>query len=423
MVHKKIFILYRLRNFSNLYVRMRVLHLCISDIAGAGLCCVRIHQSLLNCGIDSKVVVQTKNSNVPEVYQYESIRNRIYRVFSKICRGLGVLLTERSKVLFMASKHKTTYSLPVSYVDITKCPWYEWADVIHLHWINNYVDYPSFFKKNDKPVVWTLHDESLFYGIAHHHRSILLDDKMECKYRQVKYESVRLATNLSIVFLSKYMYDKFGAKKIIKGKRKLIINNSVNGNIFTIGDKASLRNKYQLKENKIIIIFVAGDINDPNKGLDVLSKAVAELNDNRYMILAIGNNLNSSEWPYTVSYGCVSNPFILSELLSTADIFALPSFQEAFPQSPLEAMACGVPVLSFPVSGIVEAVNDQNGIICNDFTVSELVRCIKLMNQKQYDSVKIREDVLARYSPEKIAHQYIDLYKQVLDNSYCREYS
>ena len=395
---------------------MKVLHFCISDIAGAGLCCVRIHQSLLDCGIDSKVVVHTKCSDSPEVYQYESIRNKIYRVISKVFRSLGLPLTERSKVLMMALRHKTTYSLPVSYVDITKCQWYEWADVIHLHWINNYVDYPSFFKKNTKPVVWTLHDENLFYGIAHHHRSILPDDKMERKYKQLKIETIRNAANLSIVFLSKFMYDKFGSEMIIEGKRKLVINNSVNGDIFKIGDKSSLRKKYGFAEDKKIILFVAGDINDPNKGLEQLSKAVAELNDERYVILAIGSNLSGTQWPYTISYGRVSDPHILSELISTADIFALPSFQEAFPQSPLEAMACGIPVLSFPVSGIVEAVNDQNGIICNDFTVSELVRGIKLMSQKQYDAATIREDVLARYSPEKIAHQYINLYQQVLDN-------
>lgn len=395
---------------------MKVLHFCVSDIAGAGLCCVRIHHSLLECGIDSKVVVLTKGSTESEVFIYETFSNKIYRIISKICRSLRLPLTERAKVLMKSLKHKTTYSLPVSYVDITRCPWYDWADIIHLHWINNYVDYPSFFKKNTKPVVWTLHDENLFYGIAHHHRSILPDDKMESKYRQVKYESIRSAANLSIVFLSKYMYDKFGEGKIIEGRRKLIINNSVDGDIFTIGDKATLRKKYNLEENKKIIIFVAGDINDPNKGLDVLSKAVSELNDNRYMILAIGNNINGVQRPCTVSYGRVSGPIILSELLSIADIFALPSFQEAFPQSPLEAMACGVPVLAFPVSGVVEAVNDQNGIICNDFTVSELVRGIKLMSQRQYDSVKIREDILGRYSPKKIANQYINLYKHVLDN-------
>ena len=32
---------------------------------------------------------------------------------------------------------------------MTKFKWVEWADIIHLHWVNDYLDYPSFFKKNN----------------------------------------------------------------------------------------------------------------------------------------------------------------------------------------------------------------------------------------------------------------------------------
>ena len=34
--------------------------------------------------------------------------------------------------------------------------------IIHFHWINTFIDVPSFFKYNKKPVVWTLHDMNPF---------------------------------------------------------------------------------------------------------------------------------------------------------------------------------------------------------------------------------------------------------------------
>ena len=389
---------------------MNILHVCTSDKGGAGLCCLRIHKSLLDSGVNSRVVVQIKESNEREVYQYEPIRNWFYRVISMFCRVLRLPLTARSRVLLLGQEYNTTYSLPVSYVDITKCDLYHWADVIHLHWVNNYLDYPSFFLKNDKPVVWTLHDENLFYGIAHHHHSILKDNPLEKKYRMIKNEALASTNNLTIVFLSSYMYNKFGTEKVIEGKQKTIISNSVNGSIFKIGDKKYLRRKYGFEEDKIIILFIAQNINDPNKGLSVLSQAVSDLHDDRFVVLALGGNANNTQWPCTFSYGSVYDPSILSELISTADMFALPSFQEAFPQSPLEAMSCGIPVLAFPVSGVVEAVDDSNGYICEDFTKAELIRGIKHILSEQYNPDIIRNGVLSRYSPEIIANKYIHLY-------------
>ena len=48
---------------------MKVLHICTSDEGGAGLCCLRLHNALLNEGVESKVVMNYKTRDYPEVYQ------------------------------------------------------------------------------------------------------------------------------------------------------------------------------------------------------------------------------------------------------------------------------------------------------------------------------------------------------------------
>ena len=94
--------------------------------------------------------------------------------------------------------------------------------------------------------------------------------------------------------------------------------------------------------------------------------------------------------------------------------FVLASSQETFAQVPLEAMACGTPVVASPCGVIPELINDQNGIICKDFTVESLVEGIQAAMNRHYDRERIRKDVVERFSYEKIAEQYVNLYESIL---------
>ena len=68
-------------------------------------------------------------------------------------------------------------------------------------------------------------------------------------------------------------------------------------------------------------------------------------------------------------------------LLSEAAVYALPSYNEGLPVSILEAMACGLPVISTPVGGIPEAIRDgQEGFLVAPGAIDELSsRIIQLL--------------------------------------------
>jgi glycosyltransferase involved in cell wall biosynthesis len=114
--------------------------------------------------------------------------------------------------------------------------------------------------------------------------------------------------------------------------------------------------------------------------------------------------------------GFVGNNRLQSLYYSAADYFVMPSYQEAFAQTSIEAMACGTPVVSFPCSGVHDLINKENGVICEDFTVDALVKGIKLAMSRNYDRKAIREDVINRFSYNKIAKQYLELYETILSN-------
>lgn len=394
---------------------MRVLHISTYDSGGAGLCCLRIHQSLLDIGIESKVLVLYKTSEKENVFSYGLYKSKMSKLPSKLFRFLGLKVTEYNKILELGKENHTSYSRPISPINLAKHELVKWADVIHLHWVNNFVDYPSFFPSVKKPIVWTLHDENLFYGIAHYEKGRLSTNKFELKYKQIKTDAVRKANNLNIVFLSKMFYEQFGKDEILNNcNKRIVINNSVDGNVFYPRNREEMRKKYNLDLNKKIILFMANVITNPIKGLDVLVEALRELAMTDSLVLAIGSNPQNQTWPFVKTIGLVNNEEILSELISAADYYAMPSYKEAFSQAPMEAMACGLPVVAFPVSGTSELINDTNGIVCQDFTKESLKEGLLCLIKNTYCSVTIRDNVLDNFSPKVIANKYADLYSQVL---------
>ena len=395
---------------------MKVLHICTVDEGGAALCCLRLHQTLLKQGVESRVLFKKKSANIPGVYQYkETFKEFFIRLVSKFLRLLRIQVTERNKVYYLSKKYKKAYTLPVSSCDVSKNELVKWADIIHLHWIDDFVDQPSFFKKVCKPIIWTLHDEALFYGIAHYSNQVLKNNFLEEKYAEIKRNSLRNVDKLCLVMLSNYYYDKFEDNELLKTHLVKVINNPVDTNVFFSIPYLEARKKYNFAPDDIVFAFTAMDICDERKGLLVLSDVLYSINPN-IKIMAIGSNSNNLCRPNVISIGKLENPGEIREVLSASNYYALPSSQEAFAQSPMEAMACGLPVVAFPVSGTKELINEDNGVICNDFTKESLKAGILKLLCKQYEADKIRQDMIDRFSPEMIARKYISLYNELIEH-------
>lgn len=392
---------------------MKILHISTSDNGGAGLCCIRIHNSLLNANIDSKVLVLEKSEECNEVYEYGWFRLKCWKAINKILRYTGLMVTDYNRTIQLSHKTGKYCTLPTSIIKLHNHPLVKEADIIHLHWVDRFLDYPSFFTKVKKPIIWTLHDENLFYGIAHY-ESDLTNDKLENKYRDLKSKLLSNKSNITIVFLSEFMKDKFSSHEIIKDKRSVIINNSVNYKVFTPKDKNICRNKWNIPSDNIVFVFVAADLTDKRKGFSILVEAVSKFKNPKITILAVGAQKDSKDYPFVIKTGLLKKTDELSEAYSCGDFFIMPSKQEAFAQTPIEAMSCGIPAIVFPVSGTKELINENNGIICDGFTVNDLYNAmVKAINSK-YNSKEIIKDTINRFSPETIAHQYIDLYKSLI---------
>lgn len=293
------------------------------------------------------------------------------------------------------------------------------ADIIHLHWISGFVDYPSFFRKVKKPIIWTIHDENPGLGISHY---IMWRDsmgkemrKLERHFVEIKKEALKAVCSLNLVAISSEMKHFLETNEILHSFPVSLIHNGIDGDVFYPSEKEVARKKLSLGGDKIIFLFVAYFINEDRKGLSDLLSVLEKLHIENLTLVCIGNFSKKPDTSIDIRcVGLIRDVRILSEYYSAVDYFCMPSYQEAFAQTPMEAMACGTPVVAYPCSGARDLINENNGVLCSDFTVDALYRGIKEAMSKQYDREWIRKDLLERFSYDVIAKEYIDLYRKSL---------
>ncbi len=109
----------------------------------------------------------------------------------------------------------------------------------------------------------------------------------------------------------------------------------------------------------------------------------------------------------------------LPPILASSDLFLIPSQSESFGLAALEAMSCGLPVVSTSVGGLPEVVNhNENGFIAEIGDVERMARySIDLLtNEKKYKrfSDNARNSAVTNFDKDKIIPVYENYYEKIL---------
>lgn len=416
--------------------KIKVVHISTYASGGAGIAAYRIHEALIERNIESSFLcldangLQQLNSCIEYPKPTYNIVQRAIRKFIRLtdkyyCFGkLFPGKYYRLQLKKIKSKlHCDASSLPYSIVDILKHPVVNNADIIHLHWVAGMLDYPSFFKKNKKPVVWTMHDLNPVLGLFHYEEDELRNHEVSSKLNyeiiEVKREAIKNKNcNLIIVAPSHWLLDKVESSTVFNSIKKECIYYPLNTNIFKPKVTDGLRNKLKLSENKTVLLFVSQTVVHFRKGYDLLIDAINNMDSSDIALFIIGYSQGLAINNSTIIYlGTASDNEILSDYYSLADAVIISSREDNLPNVMLESLACGTPVLSFDVGGMAEIVQDGiSGLKAKAINVEALKNVMEQfkLEKEKYDSKIIREYAVNNFSNKVVAEKYLEVYKSIL---------
>lgn len=164
---------------------------------------------------------------------------------------------------------------------------------------------------------------------------------------------------------------------------------------------------------------------EEGKGMEYLIRAFARVFRDEDVSLRIGGDGSTREFLENLSkelqidkkitfLGALSREEVSKEM-KKCDAFALPSEHETFGVVYIEALACGKPVIGAYNGGAEDIINEKNGIIALKNNVQDLGNSLKWIrnNYSDYDKLKIREEVVKKYSENVLIEKLKGVYKEV----------
>jgi glycosyltransferase involved in cell wall biosynthesis len=282
------------------------------------------------------------------------------------------------------------------------------------------LDYPTFFKKIDKPIVWTLHDMNLFQGGFHYlddqDQNANLFQELDQKIISLKHEALDHIPNLQIVCPSKWLKTASENAQLTSRFSHHHIYNGLDLNCFKPAEPDLLRRKYDLPQDKILLLFVSEKLGNKRKGFDLLLPAIQSMvHRHDVSFVAIGEIDQSLKESNMIELGYIQNEEKMAEIYAAADAVILPSREDNLPNVMLEAIACGTPVIAFPIGGIPEVVKTgHTGILAEEVSVEALKAAILSFADKKIvlDREKIRAFAVAHFDLVQQAKKYLEVYEQ-----------
>lgn len=395
---------------------IKILIVNTTDQGGAANACIRLHLGLLNEGYDSKLLVLYKSRKIPEVYEFDK-DDKSFTTFQRLKKKHQ--LKSFNKCLSTLERGVGIYSPPMSLYDIRSHELYDWADVINLHWVSNFIDIPTFFNKNSKPVVWTLHDMFPFTSGYHYIEGFPIShfDNLNEKYLKIKKKALA-KNNASIVITapSKWLLEISKKSDLFYSYEHRAIPNSINENKFKPYDKEEAKKMLNLSLDEKIILFVADKVKSKRKGLSILLESLIHIKE-EITIMVLGDTthieINSA---HVKKLGFISNEKELAVIYSAADLYVIPSIEDNLPNTVLESIFCGTPVVGFKTGGIVEMIEENvNGILCPDTNSKALSTSIEKALSMDFDRSLISNKAIEKFGTNVQIEQFIMLFSEILD--------
>jgi len=182
-------------------------------------------------------------------------------------------------------------------------------------------------------------------------------------------------------------------------------------------DRRKKRTEIGIPENALLLLSV-GELNK-NKNHEVIIKAIAKLRNEDVFYVVAGEGDTKKELLELVhELGLADKIHFLGfrydipELNHCADAFCFPSYREGLGLAAIEAMICGLPLITSNVHGINDySIVDVTGLKCEPDDVEGFATAISqvLSGNLKYDAMKSKE-IAMKYSIKDVLEKIKALY-------------
>lgn len=320
---------------------------------------------------------------------------------------------------------------------------FQQADLIHLHWVNDLLDYGHVLPRTPPsvPVVWTLHDMSAFTGgccytlqcqrfqngcgccpqLGSHRTDDLSARSLARRSRALR----PIRSRLRLITPSAWLAQMAAASELFAGLPCTVIPNAVDLDCFHPALRDTARASLGMDRSTALLLFVAAAVSNPVKGMGTLLEALPKIQAASAVPLEVACIGSKPETvpPGVRWLGQISDPEALASLYAAADLLVVPSLIDNAPNVIAEAHACGVPVLGSAVGGIPEMIErGRTGELVPPANSAALAAAVTallpaVMAQREQWSARCRAAAKSRYAPEQVAALHLELYRNALEEA------
>lgn len=412
---------------------MNVLILSYSDLAGgAARAAFRLHQLLLSSKINSRMLVVDKQSDSLEVLGVPSKKAKLVSFWKRFV-ALKIVSMLKTKNSVLHSPAFLANNGLVNWINSTD------ADVVNIHWICGEMLSIEDIQKIKKPIVWTLHDMWAFCGAEHYTEDDIRWKDGYYKKNRPSYENgfdlnkwvwcrkfKAWKQPMHVITPSKWLAECVRYSALMQSWPVTVIPNPLDKKIWRPVEKNQARGILQLPSDTALLAFGAiGGGKDPRKGIDLLMSAIIELKkitQRRIELVVFGESepTHSIDVGFPVHYmGHLHDDLSLRILYSAVNCMIIPSRQENLPNTGLEALACGTPIVGFDIGGLPDLIiHKQNGWLAKAFDVSDLASGINwvLENNESLVGNSI-ESFEVNLDADLIIRHYISKYNEAIKSN------
>lgn len=412
---------------------MRIVHVNQSDtIGGAAKAAARIHHALRDEGAESRLLVDNCSHTDPSIVLGAG---RFDRLTAPLRARLTSRLTARLHTGNSVAHEPALFSSG-------SARWLAKAgtDIIHLHWVSDNMLSVRAIGRLPGKLVWTLHDMWPFCGAEHYSDDTRWHSGYNAENRPAHESGFDLnrwvwrrkrkawRRPIQIVAPSRWLAGLARESALMSGWPVEVIPNAIDTGTWRPGDRAAARSLLALPEDRRLILFGAmGGDRDPRKGFDLLATALGHLKTSgieHLSLLVFGRGAEAAmDLPYPIHYlGHLRDELSLRLLYVAADMLVVPSRIDNLPNTAMEALACGTPVVAFDVGGMADlVVHGRTGYLARAGDSADLARGIgKLLAEPAGSETSIamsraaRAHAEAEYAPSVVARRYLEIYRRLL---------